>query len=97
MTVNGNIAPKSIVIGVADPIPQRGNLYPYQQRRRGAFSSGTTGGARPKQELLPHLSEARTAKFAVKHVKYNGHDRTPRLIIAVNIPSTASVGVQEVN
>ena len=55
------------------------------------------GGAGPKQELLPHLSEARTAKFAVKHVKYNGHDRTSCLIIAVNIPSTASVGVQDVN
>src|SRR6185369_6534335 len=34
-------------------------------------------GAKPKQELLLHLSEARTAKFAVKQVKYNGHDRTP--------------------
>jgi hypothetical protein len=46
---------------------------------------GKSRGARPKQELLPHLSEARTAKFAVKHVKYNGHDRTPCLIIAVKI------------
>lgn len=54
-------------------------------------------GARPKQELLPHLSEACTAKFAVKHVKYNGHDRIPCLIIAVNTPSTSSVGAQEVN
>jgi len=27
MTVNGTIAPKSIVIGVADPIPQRGRRY----------------------------------------------------------------------
>jgi hypothetical protein len=25
--------------------------------------------ARPKPKLLPHLSEARTAKFAVKHVE----------------------------
>ncbi|MGC2808896.1 MAG: hypothetical protein WA303_00815, partial [Bradyrhizobium sp.] len=58
---------------------------------------GNCRGARPKQELLPHLSEARTAKFAVKQAKYNGHDRTPCLIITVNIPSTASAGVQEVN
>ena len=49
-----------------------------------AILFGNYRGARPKQELLPHLSEARTAKFAVKHVKYNGHDRTPCLIIAVN-------------
>jgi hypothetical protein len=54
-------------------------------------------GARPKQELLPHLSEPRTAKFAVKHVKYIGHDRTPCLIIAVNTLSTASVRVRDVN
>ena len=62
-----------------------------------AILFGNYRGAGPKQELLPHLSEVRTAKFAVKHVKYNGHDRTPCLIIAVNTPSTASVGVQEVN
>jgi hypothetical protein len=65
-----------------------------------AILFGNYRGAGPKQELLPHLSEARTAKFAVKHVKYvkyNGHDRTPCLIIAVNTPSTASVGVQDVN
>jgi hypothetical protein len=37
-----------------------------------AILFGNYRGARPKQELLPHLSEARTAKFAVKHVKYNG-------------------------
>jgi hypothetical protein len=30
---------------------------------------GNYRGAGPKQELLTHLSEARTAKFAVKHVK----------------------------
>jgi hypothetical protein len=42
-----------------------------------AILFGNYRGARPKQELLPHLSEARTAKFAVKQVKYNGHDRTP--------------------
>jgi hypothetical protein len=59
-----------------------------------AILFGNYRGAGPKQELLPHLSEARTAKFAVKHVEYNGHDRTPCLIIAVNTPSTASVGVQ---
>ena len=58
---------------------------------------GNHRGARPKQELLPHLSEARAAKFAVKYVKYNGHDHTPYLIIAVNSPSTATVGVPEVN
>jgi hypothetical protein len=62
-----------------------------------AILFGNYSGTRPEQELLPHLSEARTAKFAVKHVKYNGHDRTPCLIIAVNSPSTASVGVTEVN
>jgi hypothetical protein len=62
-----------------------------------AILFGNYRGAGPKQELLPHLSEARTAKFAVKHVKYNGHDRTPCLIIAVNTPSTASVAVQDVN
>src|SRR5580693_2409871 len=35
MPVNGNIAPKSIVIGVADPIPQRGrrNCSPRQRER----------------------------------------------------------------
>jgi hypothetical protein len=30
-----------------------------------AILFGNYRGARPKQELLPHLSEARTAKFAV--------------------------------
>src|SRR6202043_1107045 len=36
MPVNGNIAPKSIVIGVADPIPQRGrrNCSPRQRESR---------------------------------------------------------------
>jgi hypothetical protein len=62
-----------------------------------AILFGSYRVARPKQELLPHLSEPRMAKFAVKHVKYNGHDRIPCLIIAVNTPSTASVGVEEVN
>lgn len=35
MPVNGNIAPKSIVIGVADPIPLRGrqNCRPRQRER----------------------------------------------------------------
>lgn len=46
---------------------------------------GASSEVRPKQELLPHLSKSRTAKFAVKHVKYVWHDRTPCLIIAVNI------------
>jgi hypothetical protein len=48
-----------------------------------AILFGNCRGARPKQELLPHFGEARTAIFAVKLVKNNGHDRTPCLIIAV--------------
>jgi hypothetical protein len=47
--------------------------------------------------LLAHLGEACPAKFGVKQVKYVGHDRTPCLIIAVNISSTASAGMLEVN
>jgi hypothetical protein len=62
-----------------------------------AILFGNHKGAGPKQELLPHLSKARTAKFAVKHVKYNGHHPSPSLIIAVNSPSTATVDAQEVN
>jgi hypothetical protein len=46
---------------------------------------GKSKEARPKLQLLPHLSEARTAIFAVKYVKYVGHDRTPCSAIAVNI------------
>jgi hypothetical protein len=66
------------------PVPVR-TLQLYQQRRLVAgLAIRFDRGARPKQKLLPHLSEARTAKFAVKHVKYNGHDPTPNLIIAVN-------------
>jgi len=55
-----------------------------------AILFGNDRAAGPKQELLPHLTEARTAKFAVKQLKYryNRHDRTPYLIIAVNTPST---------
>ena len=39
MPVNGNIAPKSIVIGVADPIPQRGRRkrWPRQRERPGVL------------------------------------------------------------
>jgi hypothetical protein len=33
-----------------------------------AILFGNYGGARPKQELLPHIGEARTTIFAVKHV-----------------------------
>src|SRR5260370_41764094 len=82
--------------------PKRHALRIYFRARTAPPAASAQGrlrgqGAGPKQELLPHLSEARTAKFAVKHVKYNGHDRTPCLIIDVNTPSTASVGVQDVN
>jgi len=42
-----------------------------------AILFGNYSGAGPKQELLPHLGEASTAKFVVKRVKYDGHDRTP--------------------
>jgi hypothetical protein len=45
--------PVSSVVGVA------GLAIPFGNHR----------GARPKQELLPHLGEAGTAKFAIKHVK----------------------------
>jgi hypothetical protein len=52
----------------------------------------------PKQELLPHFSKASAAIFAVKHVKYGWHDRTPCLIIAVGTTrTTAFVGVQAVS
>jgi hypothetical protein len=49
---------------------------------------GKDRGAGPKRELLAHLSEPRTTEFAIKHVKYkyNGHDRTPCLIVAVDTP-----------
>jgi hypothetical protein len=57
---------------------------------------GNYGDARPKQELLPHLSEARTAKFSVKHVEYNRHDRTPRFDHRRD-PLYGICGIQEVN
>jgi hypothetical protein len=50
-----------------------------------AILFGNDRGPGPKQELFPHLREARAAKFAVKHVKYIWHDRTPSLIIAADV------------
>jgi hypothetical protein len=32
---------------------------------------------RDQKKLFPHFGEAGTAVFAVEHVEYRGHDRTP--------------------
>jgi hypothetical protein len=32
---------------------------------------------RDQMKLFPHFGEAGTAVFAVEHVEYRGHDRTP--------------------
>jgi hypothetical protein len=59
-------------------------ISPVVEAARHALLFESYRGATPKQELLPHLKEASTTKFSVKNVKYNRHDRTSCLIIAVS-------------
>jgi len=55
MPVNGNIAPKSIVIGVADPIPQRGrrNCSPRQRERPAVLPGFLPPACNPTREIHP--------------------------------------------
>jgi hypothetical protein len=48
------------------------------------------------QKLFPHFGETGTAIFAVKQVKYGGHDRTPLFDLTINSHAIISLGMQGV-
>jgi hypothetical protein len=48
------------------------------------------------QKLFPHFGETGTAIFAVKKVKYGGHDRTPSFDLSINSHAITSLGMQGV-
>jgi hypothetical protein len=73
MSVNGNIAPKSIVIGVADPIPQRGrrNRSPRYSERPEMLP----GFVPPACNQRKQREQGRSIRFKRKFV---GPDKPPR-------------------
>ena len=73
MPVNGNIAPKSIVIGVADPIPQRGrrNCSPRQRERPAVLPGFLPPACNPRDRR----EQGRSVRFRRKPV---GPDKLAR-------------------
>jgi hypothetical protein len=69
---------RGAIVQTAAPIARAGRIAGIQMRFEDFVACNRD------QKLFPHLSEACAAIFAVKHVKYDGHDLSPRLIIAVS-------------
>jgi len=92
MPVNGNIAPKSIVIGVADPIPQRGrrNCSP-RQRERPAVLPGFLPPAcnpRDRREQGRSIRFKRQLVGPAKPMRWEGPDDRMEVILTDSTPRT---------
>src|SRR5258708_24995949 len=66
MTVNGNIAPKSIVIGVADPVAQRGRRNRRPRQRE--WSEALPGFVPPACNQRKQREQGRSIRFRRKLV-----------------------------
>jgi hypothetical protein len=92
MPVNGNIAPKSIVIGVADPVPLRGrqNCGPCQRER----SAVLPGFLPPACNQRDRREQGRSIRFKhslvgpAKPMRREGPDDRMEVILTDSTPRT---------